>query len=137
MSFARLFTILYLDSSGSVQSGKAQMFSRIGAREFVPFAGEDITLSNIKLPCEKHFLPTVDKSVTCDVLAGKQGTSCSTLEQIPDLELIHIRFIERKKQDHESNIFPSPDEPSKRVFPLLNMLDMATPVTFTLFFIDT
>ena len=53
-------------------SGKAQKFSRIGAREFVPFADyEDITLPNIKLACEKHFLPTVGKSVTCDVLAGE------------------------------------------------------------------
>ena len=53
-------------------SGKAQKFSRIGTREFVPFADyEDITLPNIKLACEKHFLPTVGKSVTCDVLAGE------------------------------------------------------------------
>ena len=96
-------------------SGKAQKFSRIGAREFVPFADyEDITLPNIKLACEKHFLPTVGKSVTCDVLAGEQGPSCSTLEQIPDLKLIHIRFIQRHEQDHESNIFINPDGPPKR-----------------------
>ena len=31
-----------------------QKFSRIGAREFVPFAEyEDLTLANIKLACEK------------------------------------------------------------------------------------
>ena len=96
-------------------SGKAQKFSRIGAREFVPFADyEDITLPNIKLACEKHFLPTVGKSVTCDVLAAEQGPSCSTLEQIPDLKLIHIRFIQRHEQDHESNIFINPDGPPKR-----------------------
>ena len=65
----------------------AQKFSRIGAREFVPFAEyEDLTeLANIKLVCEKYFSSTVGKSVVCDVLAGEQGPSCSTLEQVPDL----------------------------------------------------
>ena len=34
-------------------SGKAQKFSRIGAREFVPFVVyEDLTLANIKLACD-------------------------------------------------------------------------------------
>ena len=28
----------------------------------------------------------------CDILAGKQGLSCSNLKQIPDMKLIHIRF---------------------------------------------
>ena len=106
---------LTVQGLSSEVSGKAQKFSRIGARGFVPFADyEDITLPNIKLACEKHFLPTVGKSVMCDVLAGEQGPSCSTLEQIPDLKLNHIGFIERQEQDHESNIFPSPDEPPKR-----------------------
>ena len=96
-------------------SGKAQKFSRIGVREFVPFGDyEDITLPNIKLACEKHFLPTVGKSVMCDVLAGEQGPSSSTLEQIPDLKLIHIQFIERQEQDHKNNIFLPPDELPKR-----------------------
>ena len=73
-------------------SGKAQKFSRIGAREFVPFTDyEDITLENIKHACEKHFSPTVGKSAVCNVLAGQQGPSCSTSEQISDLKLIHIR----------------------------------------------
>ena len=96
-------------------SGKAQTFSRIGARELVPFADyEDITLPNIKLAGDKHFLPTVGKSVMCDVLAGEQGPTCSTLEQMPDLKLIHTPFIEWQEQDHESSMFPSPDEPPKR-----------------------
>ena len=71
-----------------------QKFSRIGAREFVPFAEyEDLTLANIKLACEKYFSNTVGKSV---VLASEQGPSCSTLEQVPDLRLVHIRFIQRE-----------------------------------------
>jgi hypothetical protein len=75
-------------------TGKAQKFSRIGPREFVSFAGYDeLTLTNIKLACQKHFLPTVGKNLVCDVLAGEQGPSCSTLDQIPDLKLVHVRFI--------------------------------------------
>lgn len=59
-----------------------QKFSRIGAREFVPFAEyEDLTLANIKLACEKYFSNTVGKSVVCDVLASEQGPSCSTLDR--------------------------------------------------------
>ena len=57
---------------------------------------EDLTLANIKLACEKYFSNTVAKSVVCDVLASEQGPSCSTLEQVPDLRLIHIRFIQRE-----------------------------------------
>lgn len=31
--------------------------------------------------------------VECDVLAGEQGPSCKTLDQIPNLKLIHVRFV--------------------------------------------
>ena len=79
--------------SGEV-TGKAQKFSRIGPREFVSFAGSDeLMLTNIKLACQKHFLPTVGKNLVCDVLAGEQGPSCSMLDQIPDLKLVHVSFI--------------------------------------------
>ena len=30
----------------------------------------------------------------CDVLAGEQGPSCASLDQIPDLKVVHVRFIE-------------------------------------------
>ncbi|KAJ7351729.1 hypothetical protein OS493_035794 [Desmophyllum pertusum] len=57
-------------------SGKVQKFSRIGAREFEPFADyEDITL-NLLVRSTSH--PQSVKSVVCDVLAGEQGPSCST-----------------------------------------------------------
>ena len=38
-------------------SGKAQKYSRIGAREFVPFEFEEVTLDNIKVACRRHFAP--------------------------------------------------------------------------------
>lgn len=80
--------------------GKAQTLSRIGPREFVSFAGyDDLTLKNIKLACQKHFLPRVGKNLECHVLAGKQGPSCSTVEQIPALKLVHVRFINVPEED--------------------------------------
>ncbi|KAK6167171.1 hypothetical protein SNE40_021266 [Patella caerulea] len=30
----------------------------------------------------------------CDVLAGEQGPSCKDVKQIPDLKVIHVRFID-------------------------------------------
>ena len=37
-------------------SGKAQKYSRVGAREFVPFDQfEELTVDNIKEACEQHF----------------------------------------------------------------------------------
>ena len=75
-------------------SGKAQKYSRIGAREFVPFEYEEVTLHHIKNACKRHFAPVVGERMVCDVLAGEQGPSCTSLEQIPDLKVVHVRFIE-------------------------------------------
>ena len=37
-------------------SGKAQKYTRIGPREFVPFdESEEMTISNIKSACERYF----------------------------------------------------------------------------------
>ena len=36
-------------------SGKAQKYTRIGAREFVEFKYPEVTLENIKSSCENHF----------------------------------------------------------------------------------
>ena len=87
----------------------------------MPFADyEDITIANIKCACQKYFLPRVGKNVICDVLAGEQGPSCSTLEQIPDIKLVHIRFIQRpdKEQldhmEYKSDIFSPPAMSNKK-----------------------
>ena len=75
-------------------SGKAQKYARVGAREFVPFHeyGE-FSVQNIKSACMKHF--DVSQAMCCDVLAGEQGLSCSSVKQIPDYKVIHVRFVER------------------------------------------
>jgi hypothetical protein len=76
-------------------SGKAQKYNRIGPREFVPFEKYDgkLTLRNIMDACKTHFAKRVDKDMICDVLAGEQGPSCRKVEHIPDLKVIHVRFV--------------------------------------------
>ena len=77
-------------------SGKAQKYSRMGPREFVPFDnGEELTIDKIKHACEEYFGPRIGKNLVCDVLAGEQGPSCKTVDQIPSLKVIHVRFINR------------------------------------------
>ncbi len=63
-------------------TGKAQKYSRVGAREFVSFEefGE-LTIQITKDACMKHFSIT-DGGMYCDVLAGEQGPSCTSLKQI-------------------------------------------------------
>ena len=75
-------------------SGKAQKYSRIGPREFVPYDYEKVTLANIKTACKKHFSSIIGNDMLCDILAGEQGPSCYSLDQIPDMRVVYIRFIE-------------------------------------------
>lgn len=91
-------TIQRLSSS---VSGKAQKYSRVGPREFVAFPHEELTLTNIKSACHKHFASSIGSVMVCDVLAGDQGPSCRSVDQIPDTKVIHIRFIESVEVDGE------------------------------------
>ena len=82
----------------STVSGKAQKFSRIGAREFVPYPHDDLTVRGIKDACLFHFGKRVT-GMECDILAGEQGPSCKTLEQISNLnKVIHVRFVSCGKE---------------------------------------
>jgi hypothetical protein len=75
-------------------SGRAQKYARIAPREFVPIASsEEATLENIKTACEQYFAPQISSNVKCDILAGERGPSCKTVDQIPDLKIIHVRFV--------------------------------------------
>lgn len=80
--------------SSSVE-GKAQKYSRIGPREFIPYKNSDITLDGIKQACLTHFENKghIGKGMEVDVLAGERGPTCTALHQIPELKLIHVRFI--------------------------------------------
>ena len=105
---------LVVQRLSSSVSGKAQKYSRVGPREFVPFPHEEITIKNIKSACEKHFSSVTQDGLVCDVVAGDQGPSCRTMEQLPDTKVIHVRFIENV--ENELDIMQDSSEPRpKRV----------------------
>ena len=75
-------------------SGKAQKYTRVRPREFVQDGEEELSIEGIKAACEKHFSSSLErKRLFCDVLAGEQGPSCHSMKHIPDLKVIHVRFI--------------------------------------------
>lgn len=71
--------------------GKAQKYSRIGPREFVPYENSDLTVENLKQACRTYFSSKglMEKRMVVDILAGERGPSCTSLAQIPDLKIIH------------------------------------------------
>ena len=80
-------------------------YSREGPRDFVPFEYEEVTIDNIKKACQKHF----KEHRNCDVLASEQGPSCSRIDQLPSLKIIHIRFtndLSGKRPFPEISSFP-------------------------------
>ena len=83
---------LIVQRLSSEVSGKQQKYSRVGPRECVAYEYEEVTAENIKAARRKHFKPKL--GTVCDILAGEQGPSCKSVDQIPDLRVIHIRFIE-------------------------------------------
>ncbi len=46
-----------------------------------------------------YFSSLIGPNLICDVLAGEQGLSCKTVDQIPSLKVIHIRFIKQSVID--------------------------------------
>ena len=90
-------------------SGKAQKYSRVGARVFVPYEFDEFTIQHIKTACLKHF--AVDQSMTCDVVAGEQGPSCRSFKQIPDSKVIHVRFVKRTNIEVDECFGPDQKSP--------------------------
>ena len=64
-----------------------------------------------------------------DVLMGEQGPSCSSLEQIPDLKVVHVRFIEPNDRDVASMAgnHVKRDEQPKRPFRRANTQSESLP----------
>ena len=62
----------------------------------MPFIEDELTIENIKRCCERHFAAQVGTSLVCDILAGEEGPSCKTLEQIADMKVIYVRFVTGK-----------------------------------------
>ena len=146
--------------SSDVQ-GKAQKYARMEPREFVPFPYETVTIKNLKEACYRHFKSRIDENMVCDILAGDQGPSCSLLEQIPNFNVIHVRFVvatndsweadssypsinstarvpsHKKRSREETTSFPNPKFRAKETstFPkslsVLEMLKFGTVIKYT------
>lgn len=86
--------------------GKQQKYSRIGAREYVPFSDYDeLTIQNIIKACQKHYKSSVEPGMRADVLAGERGPSCSKVSQLSDTKTFFVRFVadeEKAKEDKEA-----------------------------------
>lgn len=70
----------------------------IGAREFVVYSYPKLVIENIKISCYDHF-KMLDKSIigtVCDILATDRGPSCRNLDQLPNLNVIFVRFVEKE-----------------------------------------
>ena len=83
-----------------LSAGKAQKFSRIGPREFVSFEYNEVTIENLKRACEQHFDVKIGRRalfVTFSLVS--RGRPAKTVEQIPNIKMIHVRFILRKGVD--------------------------------------
>ena len=82
-------------------SGSAQKYSRMGLREFVPYEFEELTIDNVKEACIQHFGSVLEERMEvmeCDVLAGEQGPSCTSMDQMTHpTKVIHVRFIEASR----------------------------------------
>ena len=97
---------LIVQRLSSAVEGKAQKYSRIGPREFIPYKKSDLTLEGIKDGCLTYFQDKgyINKGMEVDILAGERGPTCNSLHQIPDLKLIHVTIIPRvlkwKSQQH-------------------------------------
>ena len=65
----------------------------------MPFTEDELTIKNIKRCCKRHFATQVGTSLVCDILAGEQGPSCKTLEQILDMKVIYVGFFTGNMQD--------------------------------------
>ena len=88
-------------------SGKAQKYTRVGPREFVSYQDHDgeLTIEGIQDACEKHFAL---EDMSCDILASDQGPSCTSMEHIPDLKVIHVRFVKETSKLNLKKIEKSP-----------------------------
>eukprot|EP00794_Sanderia_malayensis_P013471 gene13471-14862_t len=81
--------------------GKCQKYSRIGPLAILPYHNEHLDIESIKEACTKHFnVPGME----CDVLAGERGPSFSSIDQLKNLKVIHVRFVRANQEDEEDDL---------------------------------
>ena len=103
-------------------SGKAQKYSRIGPHDFVPYRRDDLPLEGLTSACREHFSSTIEADQMIDIVASEQGPSCSSLQQVPDLKLIHFRFVTKPvsaaSDDEECDVLSIQRKKRKLAFPI-------------------
>ena len=72
--------------------GKAQKYTRIGPLTMVPFKNKEKTMQNVTQACKDNF--GFGDEYQCDMLAGERGPSYTSISQIKNWKLLHVRFIE-------------------------------------------
>ena len=88
---------LVVQRLSSTVTGKLQKYTRVGARQFVPFSFREVTIPNIRHACKEHFYSKklIGGEMEADILAGEQGPSCQTMKHLKDLKVIFVRFVTR------------------------------------------
>ena len=54
------------------------------------------------MACKEHFTSRISQNMMCDILAGEQGPSCGSMEQIPDLQVVYIRCLPVKTSPRQN-----------------------------------
>ena len=71
-------------------------YERTGPQVFVAYPHDEVTIPKIITSCNEHFKRQLKEGMTCDILASEQGPSCKTIDQLPSLTPIHIRFVKKE-----------------------------------------
>ena len=88
--------------------GKEKKYERAGPQEFVEFCYDGVTIENMKVACNKHFKDRLLPGMSCDILAGERGPSCSKTSHMPNFKVIHVRFV-KEGDDISSEVLQTPE----------------------------
>ena len=64
---------------------------------------KELSIDDIKVACKLHFTDRVGSNMECDILAGEQGPPCNTVNQIPNLKFIRVRFVGKRNESPTSS----------------------------------
>ena len=76
----------------------------------VPFEYDALTLDNIKKASKNYF--DVASYMKCDMLDGERGPSYTSIDQIKNLKLLHVRFYFNSKVPEVTDGDKLDDKPS-------------------------
>ena len=67
------------------------------------FIGEEVTIETLKESCNIHVREKMPVGMVCDILASDRGPSCTKISHLPNLKVIHVRFIKGGRVDIQKN----------------------------------